>query len=189
MGDDVSLASAFAALMDSLGSAVSEVGEAVESYCEETEELFFSDDPNSERSMILEEIMNSEDAWDLAINLVTRDQLLDKQITPWGSPMPEYKPRTIRYKVQRGFPPEWRVRYTEYDKGVFYNHGVNLVTDRSRMVYWFEIPDFAIQEYPYFAYIPEEYIDLTEENREYFEWQVGEWLNARLVQEYLNREV
>ena len=189
MEDSLTLTGSFNAVMDALDAQARGIGESVMEYCEETEELFFSSDPNSERSLILEEIMQSEDAWELAINLIARDQLLENQITPWGAPMPEYKPRTIRYKIQRGFPPEWRVRYTEYDTGAFFNEGIHLVTDRANMLYWFEIPDFAIARHPYFAFIPEEYIDLTPENKQYFEDTVGEWLNNRLVQEWLNREM
>lgn len=182
----MSLSDSLQAVLNVIQERADSIRSDVNTYVDDTNELFYSRDPNSERSQILEEIVKSDDAKDLAINLIARDQLLERQITPWGAPTPTYKPRTIRYKTQRGFPDKWKIRYTEYDTGRFYNNGINIFVDRGAMEYWMGI--WNVNEFPYFEFIPEEYIDFTPENRDYFEMRVGEMLRGRLVDEWLRRE-
>lgn len=178
------LAGAFEQMMDALSQEYKSIEDEFVDYEEQEYDRFNSIDPNSRRMELLEEILYSAEAYDYGIRLIARDRLWEQQINRFGVPLPLYKPRTIRYKAKRGFPPDKMVRYTEFDKGAFYNEGINIVVNRSADFFDFYITDRR----PYFAFIPEDVVGLTEENEEIFKYQIGEWLNNRLLEDWMFNE-
>ena len=171
-------------MMSALSSEFEGAKAEFEEYEEQEYDRFNSVDADSDRMRILEEILYSEDSYELGIKLIAQNQLWEQQIDRWGDALPIYKPRTVRYKVQRGFPPDKRIRYTEFDKGIFYNEGINIEVNRHADFFDF----FKTDRRPYFAYIPDDVVGLTQENEEYFKYVIGEWLNQRLLQEWMNNE-
>lgn len=176
--------SAFTACMDYLQQGYEEGRAMYEEYEEQEEERFTSSDPNSERMRIIEQVLYSEDAYRLGLMLIARDQLWESQINRYGEPLPLYKPRTIRYKAKRGFPPDKMVRYTEFDKGAFYNEGIAIEVDRANDFFDFYITDRR----GYFAFIPDDVVGLTDDNEYIFKAQIEEWVNEIMYEEWLNNE-
>lgn len=167
---------AFNEFFDICQDEIKDMSDELELFDQEQDEFFNSTDPNSFRMMTLEDILYSDDAYALGIMLIANNQLWENQINRYGEPLPLYKPRTIRYKVQRGVPPEKRVRYTEFDTGAFYNEGIQIEVNRSQDFFDF----FKTDRRGYFEYIPDDVVGLTQENEEIFKYQIGEWLNERL---------
>lgn len=172
-------------LMDCLDEDVKGITEEFDDFEQEQDEFFNSTDPDSIRMLTLEEILYSSDAYELGIMLIANNQLWENQINRYGEPLPLYKPRTVRYKVKRGVPADKRVRYTEFDTGAFYNEGIQIEVNRATDFFDFFITDRR----DYFAYIPDDVVGLTPENEEIFKYQIGEWLNERLMEYWLNQEL
>lgn len=108
------------------------------------------------------EVMESDEALILALRYITAEQLWGEQINMYGQKAPAYKPSTIRKKAKLGHPADKLVNYTQRWTDRFYNQGIYIEVDASRDQYTFE-NTFAL---PYFQYIPDEYIGMTEENFE-----------------------
>lgn len=172
-------------LLNALDEDIKGITEEFEDFEHEQDEFFNSTDPDSIRMMTLEDILYSADAYELGINLIARNQLWENQVNRYNQPLPLYKPRTIRYKIQRGVPAEKRVRYTEFDKGAFYNEGIQIEVNRATDFFDFFITDRR----DYFAYIPDDVVGLTPENEDIFKYQIGEWLNERLMDYWLRNNV
>lgn len=163
-------------MLDYVGEGIEEAKDEVDEFDLQQDEFFNSTDPDSFRMRTIEDILYSDDAYELGIMLIARNQLWENQVNRYGQPLPLYKPRTIRYKIQRDVPAEKRVRYTEFDKGAFYNEGIQIEVNRATDFFDFFITDRR----DYFAYIPDDVVGLTPENEELFKYQIGEWLNERL---------
>ncbi len=141
-------------------------------YYEELVRDVLSVEPGTTGNRIRAEVLESDMALQLAVQIIARDQMWELQIDPEGRKMPRYKPSTIRKKIKLGHSPDKLVNYTQMWTGRFYLNGIYVWVDGETLEYRFEKTD----DYSYFAYIPDEYIGMTEEN---FEW----------YQDALSREV
>lgn len=174
-------------LLDALDEDFKGITEEFEDFEQEQDEFFNSTDPDSIRMMTLEEILYSDDAYELGINLIARNQLWENQVNRYGQPLPLYKPSTIRKKLKLSPPPppDKLVRYTENWTATFYNEGIQIEVNRAQDFFDFFITDRR----DYFAYIPDDVVGLTPENEDIFKYQIGEWLNERLMDYWLRNNV
>ena len=180
------LAEAFDEMMAGLNSEFGDIKGEFEEYEEQEYDRFNSVDADSRRMQLLEEILYSEDAYELGITLIAQNQLWENNVNRYGEKLPKYSPHTIAKKQRiAGYPANKLDRYTNYWTGAFYNEGIAIEVNRRQDFFDFFITDRR----SYFQYIPDDRVGLTPENEEYFKDVIGEWLNERLMQDWMLNEM
>lgn len=179
------LASAFDSLMNAVNDEFEGIKGDMEDYEEQEYERFNAIDPNSRRMELLEEILYSEDAYELGITLIAQNQLWERNVDRYGDKLPKYSIHTIKKKARiPNYPTSKLDRYTNFWTGAFYNEGINIEVNRQADFFDFFITDRR----SYFQYIPDDRVGLTPENEEYFKDVIGEWLNERLMRDWMLNE-
>lgn len=148
-----------------------EVLDAIEFYRDAVKDVS-SSAPGSTGMEIRVEIMESDYALRRAIQYIAVDQLWESQINMYGEKTPRYKPSTIRKKAKLGQSPDKLVNYTEAWSYNFMNQGIYVWVDATADEYRFE-NTLAL---PYFAYIPDEMIGMTQDNFEMYEQEMKEYV-------------
>lgn len=122
--------------------------------------------PGSPGMDITVEVMESEYALTRALQLITVDQLWENQIDMYGHKTPLYKPATVRKKAKLpDQTPDKLVNYTYAWSFKFMNQGIYIWVDAASDTFTFE-NTLAL---PYFAFIPDEVIGMTQDNFDLYE--------------------
>lgn len=138
---------------------ISEAREFIEGLLEELR----SPDPASIGQRIRTEVVESDESFIFLNSLITKEQLFTRQIDMHGSPMPLYKPDTLRRKKNKY--PNWTAeRYTYFDTGAFYREGIYMYADASSDTWIIQ----KVNNRDYFQYLMDDAVGLTEENFQIF---------------------
>lgn len=122
-----------------------------------------SHEPGSVGQQIRIEAIETEDVLRMIYKMVAVDQLWETQTDMYGRKLPRYKPDTIRKKAKLPYQtPDKLVNYTEAWSFAFMNEGLEINIYAEQDKYYVDKTDRR----DYFQYIPDEYIGLSQENKE-----------------------
>lgn len=152
-------------LIESISQFFEVKSEAIEFYRDLVTEAL-STEPGSVGQQIRIDAINTPDVLRMVYQMVAVNQLWENQVDMYGRKLPRYKPDTIRKKAKLPYQtPDKLVNYTEAWSFTFMNHGLEIHIE-PEMDKYFVVNTLARD---YFQYIPDEYIGLTQENREILE--------------------